>query len=89
MKNQPVTPASHLLFVNACTWGKSGRERSIADLIKIFEREKLTYFVYLVPVEPGTPYEINYYMPQVEGAHALEMVEFKNGRKVKAKATKE
>jgi len=78
-----INPAGHLLFTNATTWCKTGREFSAADAAKRFERDKMTYCIYYVPLPPGTPYEIDFYAPQVDGARMLEMVEFKNGRKVK------
>jgi hypothetical protein len=82
-------PQGHLLFVNATTWCSTGREYSVADAAKIMEKEKLTYFVYYVPLPADAQYEIDFYRPMVKGAYPLEMVEFKNGRKVKAKSTKE
>jgi hypothetical protein len=87
--NETNQPQSHLLFVNATTWCSTGRTYSVAEAAKLMEKEKLTYFIYYVPLPADADYEINFYMPQVPGAYPLEMVEFKNGRKVKAKATKE
>jgi hypothetical protein len=86
---ETTQPQGHLLLINATTWCTTGINRTVAEATKIMEQEKLTYFVWYIPLPANAQYEINYYMPQVEGAHALEMVEFKNGRKVKAKSTKE
>jgi hypothetical protein len=41
-----------------------------------------------VPLPHNARYEINFFAPQVDGAYAVEMVEFKNGRRIKA-TTKE
>jgi hypothetical protein len=73
----------HLLFVNATTWCITGLKLTVAEAAKIMEQEKLTYFVWYIPLTADAQYEINYYMPQVEGALVLETVEFKKGRKVK------
>jgi hypothetical protein len=80
-----MNPQGHLLFINATTWCFAGLNFTVAEAAKIMEQEKLTYFVWYIPLPADAQYEINYYMPQVEGALVLETVEFKKGRKVKTK----
>jgi len=43
------------------------------DKVK-YNGKALTYWVWYVPCEDKTPYEINFYQPQVEGAFILAEV---------------
>lgn len=76
-------PQGHLLFVNALNWCSTGRNYTVAEAAKMFEKDKMTYWVFYVPLTPDAEYEIDFFTPQVKGAYLMEEVEFKNGRKVK------
>lgn len=58
--------------------------RSLSDVIKFFEASKLTYVIFFVPVPYNTSYPIQSYAPQVEGAHLVEEVTFRKGRRVRS-----
>lgn len=72
----------HLLFSSVATWVATGDRYSVADAVKIMEREKMTYWIWYVPVPPGTAYDIQWFAPQVEGATCIDTVEYAKGRKV-------
>ena len=40
----------------------------IQEVIKWFEKQKVMYSLYYVPVPIAANYEINFYVPQVDGA---------------------
>jgi hypothetical protein len=81
-------PAAHFLLTSATTWCTTGGKYTLSEAIKIMDKERITYFIWFVPLPHNARYEINFFAPQVDGAYAVEMVEFKNGRRVKA-TTKE
>jgi hypoxanthine phosphoribosyltransferase len=69
-------PTFHYLLVNVFEW-RSGDD--LHALMKAMDKVKyngkaLTYWVWYVPCEDKTPYEINFYQPQVEGAFILAEV---------------
>jgi hypothetical protein len=67
-----------------CTTGDSrGHKRTLTEAIKLMEADKMTYVIWYVPAAPDAEYAVQFYAPQVEGAHIVELVEYKNGRKVK------
>lgn len=78
-----MNPQGHIFIANAATWYCGGGTLSLADAFKLFEKDKMTYCVYYVPLPPDAEYDIKHFAPDVEGTMLLEMVEFKNGRKVK------
>jgi hypothetical protein len=84
-----LNPQGHVYIANAMQWCVTGGNLSLPEAVKLFEKDKCTYCVYYVPLPPSADYEIKFYAPAVEGAMLLEMVEFKNGRKVKRVTTKE
>jgi len=71
-------PEFHYLLTNVFEW-QSGTD--LHALMKGFDKKGYTYWVWYVPGEKGSQYEINFYQPQVEGAFVLAEVE----KKVKAK----
>lgn len=73
----------HLLFISATTWCATGKEYSIADACKIFDADKMAYWIWYVPVPHGAEYSIECYAPQLEGAYVMEFVEFHKGKKIK------
>jgi hypothetical protein len=83
-----LNPQGHIYIASALQWGVAGGNLSLPEVIKIFEKDKCTYCVYYVPLPPSADYDIKFFAPAVDGAMLLEMVEFKNGRKVK-RTTKE
>jgi len=46
-----------------------------------FEKEKLTYWVWLVPGDKSSLYEIAMFAPQVKGSKLLHECVFQNGRR--------
>lgn len=81
--NKP-TPAHHFLLTSVTTWCTTGTTRTLTDAIKLMDKDKLTYCIWYVPCAADADYQINFYAPQVEGAFPVELVEFKNGRRVKS-----
>ena len=78
------TANHHFFLSSVATWMTTGTDRSLTEAIRMMEKEKLTFTIWYVPVEPKTEYEINFFAPQVPGAHPVETVQFQSGRRVKA-----
>ena len=52
----------------------------IQEVIKWFEKQKMVYYLWYVPVPKDASYQIDFYQPQVEGAKYLGS--FKNKKLV-------
>ncbi len=70
----------HFFAASAATWATTNDERNLQQLLKLMDREKLAYNLYLVPVSHDTDYEINWFQPQVEGTQHLGTFTFKQRR---------
>ena len=46
------------------------------------DKHKQTYWVWYVPGEKDIKYDINFYRPQVEGSFVLDMIAYRNGKRV-------
>ena len=71
----------HFFAASAMTWATTTTERSLQDLLKLMDKERLTYNLYIVPTKYDTPYDIEWFQPQVEGTRWLGTFTFKQGRK--------
>lgn len=67
-------PVFHFLVLNVFEW-RTGTE--LHKLITEMDKRGYTYWVWLVPCEEKTQYEINFYQPQVPGSFILAEVEKK------------
>ena len=65
----------HFFAASAFDWAQTTPERDLRDLIHIMEKYNNSYNLYLVPVAHDTPYEINFFQPQVEGTQWLGFFE--------------
>ena len=74
-------PEHHFLVTSVFEW-QSGTD--LHAIMKRFDKEKHTYWVWYVPVPTDTPYDIEFYQPQVEGSIFLQEVEFNKGKRVSA-----
>lgn len=73
-------PTFHFLVTNVFEWRA---DTDLHTLMKEMDKHKQTYWVWYVPVTKDTPYEIEFYRPQVERAFVLAKVEYANGKRVK------
>jgi hypothetical protein len=71
----------HFYASSSETWATTNEERDLQQLIKMMDKEKLNYNLYLVPVPHNTEYEIKWFAPQVEGAMHLGTFFCKQGGK--------
>lgn len=71
-------PVFHFLVLNVFEW-RTGTE--LHKLITEMDKRGYTYWVWLVPCEEKTQYEINFYQPQVEGSILLQEVEYQKGKR--------
>ena len=69
---QHKQPTFHFLVTSAFTW-RTGTD--LHALMKEMDKEGYTYYVWFVPVDETTEYDINWYQPQVEGSFVLAKVE--------------
>ena len=84
-QQQQQPAAGHFYLSSVATWMTTGTVRTLSEAVRLMDKEAYTYGIWYVPMEATADYEIRMYAPQVEGAVFVELVEFKNGRKVKAK----
>ncbi len=67
-----TTPDEHHFFASSCeTWRTN---TDITQLIKDMKKDKLGFNLFYVPLPDKTPYEINFYQPQVAGVIWLNFV---------------
>jgi hypothetical protein len=71
----------HYFAASATTWATTTPERDLRQLLKLMDKERLAYNLFIVPLPYDTPYEVNFYQPQVEGTMHLETFTFKRGEK--------
>jgi hypothetical protein len=71
-------PVFHFLVTNPFEW-RTGTD--LHALMKLMDAEKHTYWVWYVPGEETSTYEIRFYEPQVEGSFVLAEVEKKRKAK--------
>ena len=71
----------HFFAASAATWATTTDERTLQDLLKLMDKERMTYNLYLVPVPHTEVYDIEWFVPQVKGVTHLDTFEFKKGRK--------
>lgn len=67
----------HFFAASALDWATTTPDRDLQALLKLMDKQRNTYNLYLVPVPHDTPYEINFYQPQVEGTMHLDTFTFK------------
>jgi hypothetical protein len=67
-------PVFHFLILNVFEWGTGV---DLHAMMKEFDKKGYTYWVWLVPCEEETRYDISFYQPQVEGSFVLAEVEKK------------
>ena len=65
----------HFYASSYCTWATTTPERSLAELIRLMDKEKNTYSIWRVPCKWNKEYEINWYAPRVAGAECIETVD--------------
>ena len=70
-------PTFHFYVHNAFEW-RIGT--GLHTLMKEFDKEKHTYWVWFVPNEIDTPYNIAMYRPQVEGSFIIAQVVYEKGK---------
>lgn len=72
LKEKQATQANHHFFAaSVYDWATTTHERDLPALIRHMEKQLNGYNLFLVPVSHDTPYEINFYQPQVEGTQWL------------------
>lgn len=71
--NQPSD--KHFFAASAYDWCLSTPDRDLRDVMYIMDKYGHPYNLYLVPVSHDTPYDINFYQPQVEGTQWLGFFE--------------
>jgi hypothetical protein len=76
-----TTENQHFFAASSATWATTSDERTLQQLLKLMDKEKLAYNLYLVPCKHDAEYEINWFVPQVEGVMHLGTFTFKQGGK--------
>lgn len=74
-----VQPTFHFYVNNVLEW-RTGTD--LIALMKAMNRQKKTYWIWYVPLEEDSEYDIKWYAPQVKGAFVLQVVEYKGGKRV-------
>ena len=70
----------HFFAASTATWATTSDERTLQQLLKLMDKEKLAYNLYLVPCKHDVQYDINWFAPQVEGTQHLGTFTFKQGK---------
>jgi hypothetical protein len=70
----------HFFAASASTWATTSPERNLQDLLKLMDKERLAYNLYLVPVAHDTDYNIEWFRPLVEGTMHMGTFTFKQGK---------
>lgn len=70
----------HFFAASATTWATTNDKRDLQSLLKLMNKERLAYNLYLVPCRNDVDYEINWFQPQVEGTMHLGTFTFKQGK---------
>ena len=80
-EKQETQAKQHFFAASVLDWAKTTDERDLRQLMKLMDGFGNGYNLFLVPVSQDTPYEINFFQPQVEGTQWLGFFEVKKGKK--------
>ena len=81
MENQAAD--MHFYASSVFTWATTSDRRDLRALLKLMDKEKIGYNLWMVPVPFNAGYEIKMFAPQVEGAKWVGF--FEPGKSAKAK----
>ena len=70
----------HFFAASSATWATTNDKRDLQQLLKLMDKERVAYNLYLVPCKHDVEYEINWFQPQVEGTMHLGTFTFKQGK---------
>ena len=73
------TKPFHFFAASASTWATTNNERNLQDLLKLMDKEKQAYNLWLVPISHDEDYAIEWFKPQVEGTMHMGTFTFKQG----------
>lgn len=65
----------HFFASSAFTWATTSPTRSLHQLVKLMDKEKMGYNLWLIPHPHDTPYEIEFYQPKIDGAQWVGYME--------------
>ena len=74
-------PDHHFFAASASTWATTSPERNLQDLLKLMDKEKQAYNLYMVPVSHEEDYTIEWFQPQVPGTMHMRTFTFKQGER--------
>jgi hypothetical protein len=74
-------PVQHFYASSVAQWATTTNERDLRQLLKLMDKDGYSYNLFLVPVSHDTPYDINFFQPQVEGTQWLGFFDVKKGKK--------
>jgi hypothetical protein len=67
----------HYFAASATTWATTTPERDLRQLLKLMDKDRFSYNLFLVPVAHDAMYDIKMYQPQVDGTQWLGFFEVK------------
>jgi len=73
----------HFYASSVATWMTTNETRTLRDLIKAMDAEKLSYSLWFVPLPWNSDYQIRSFAPQVPGAIEVEFTHFSKGKIIK------
>ncbi len=71
----------HFYASSVAQWITTTDKRDLRQLIKLMDKDKFSYNLFLVPLPHDANYEINFFQPQVKGTQWLGFYEVKSKRK--------
>ena len=80
-EKQETQAKQHFFAASVYDWAMTTDERDLRQLMKLMDGFGAGYNLFLVPVSHDTPYDINFFQPQVEGTQWLGFFDVKKGKR--------
>ena len=74
-EKQRLSDSQHFFAASTFTWAQTTPERDLPALIKLMQKDKRGFNLFLVPLPYDAEYEINFFQPQVDGTQWLGFFE--------------
>jgi len=76
-EKQHIQANTHFFAASTFTWAQTTPTRDLPALIRLMEKDKHGFNLFLVPLPHDAEYSINFYQPQVDGTQWLGYFEGK------------
>ena len=66
---------NHFFLTSAAQWLTTGPDRTLAQAIRLMNKDGMPYTIWAIPAPPDADYDIEEYKPMIDGALFMERVE--------------